>query len=408
MDFVYPYTEEQERFRKEVRSWLEENIPEEMKLPIDQDDFSEEMYEFWREKHKELAKKGWLYPTYPKEYGGGGLTGELETIIHEEFRRYRARGPFTADFVLPSLLVWGTEEQKQKFLIPLLTEEKVAWEKFTEPKSGSDLAGYKSKAVQDGDDWILNGSNVFVSGTGDTGPDWLYGPMRTDDDAPRHRNLGFFMIPVPSPGLEILNQTLVSGKEQHFIFLNNVRVPGDHLIGDDHSGWQVTNTALEREHGGSGSIFRKEAPVKNLVSYVQEKAQKRESPAGNPVLQQTAAAAYIEEHVADVFGRRTFWMYMSKSEMSWEGPSTQLHDRESAIRTVSRIRDVMGMYSLLGVREPLAPHGGAQEVHQRGSSALQHAAGSLNIAKVVLARRIGISRTRERAAPTPMTASQSS
>ena len=409
MDFENSYSQEQERFRKEVRTWLEKNIPAKMTLPIDRSEFNEEMYLFWKEKTKEMGAKGWLYPTYPKEYGGGGLTAEHETILEEEFRSYGARtGSFTADFVLPSLLVWGTEEQKQRFLAPILRGEMNAWQKFTEPKSGADLASYQSTAVRDGDEWVLNGSNVFCSTMGAPAPDWLYGPMLTDSDAPRHRNLGYFMIPYPTPGLELRSMNLLNGNDQCFVFLDNVRVPGDHLIGGDHDGWQVANTSLEKEHGGNGRAFPTDDPVDNLVSYMQEHLKKGSGPGGDPVSQQATAAAHIESHVDSLMEKRTYWMYQNGIEMSWEGPLTALHTRQYNLRNVARIRDVMGMYALLGTKEPGAPHGGAQEVYQRGSLIHQHGAGSLNINKVVVARRIGISRTKERAAPTPTTAGKQS
>ena len=404
MDFEYPYSEEQERFRKEVCTWLEENIPQEMRSPIDPADFTEEMYLFWKEKHKDLGAKGWLYPTYPKEYGGGELKGEHETIIQEEFHRYRVKGNFTVDVVLPALLVWGTEQQKQKFMAPILKGQKNAWQKFTEPKSGADLASYQSTAARDGDEWVLNGSNVFCSGLGSPVPDWIFGPMLTDPEAPRHRNLGYFIIPYPSPGLELKVMNTVDGHDLHFVYLDNVRVPGDHLIGDDREGWQVTNTSLEREHGGRGQAFHKDTVVDNLVSYMHKERQKGESPGGDPVSQQKTMDAHIEAHVDGLFAKRTYWMYQNRMEMSWEGPLNNLFGREYALRNVRRVRDVMGMYALLGTKEPAAPHGGAQEVNQRVSFIRQHGAGSLNIAKVVLARRIGISRTKERAAPTPATA----
>ena len=404
MDFEYPYSEEQERFRKEVRTWLEENIPQEMRSPTDPADFTEEMYLFWKEKHKELGAKGWLFPTYPKEYGGGGLAGEHETIIQEEFHHYRVKGNFTVDVVLPALLVWGTEEQRQKFLAPILRGQKNAWQKFTEPKSGADLASYQSTAARDGDEWVLNGSNVFCSGLGSPVPDWIFGPMLTDPEAPRHRNLGYFIIPYPSPGLELKVMNTVDGHDLHFVYLDSVRVPGDHLIGGDHEGWQVTNTSLEREHGGHGQAFHRDAVVDNLVRHMQGKRQKGESPEGDSVSQQKTVDAHIEAHVDGLFAKRTYWMYQSRVEMSWEGPLNNLFGRECALRNVKRVQDVMGMYALLGTKEPGAPHGGAQEVNQRVSFIRQHGAGSLNIAKVVLARRIGISRTKERAAPTPATA----
>ena len=112
MDFKLSYSMEQEDFRNEVRDWLEANIPEDMKAPVDRLDVTDALYIFWRDMHQQLAAKGWLYPTYPKEYGGGGLSGEQETILLEEFERARVLRGFTNPYIFPTLLVWGTEEQK--------------------------------------------------------------------------------------------------------------------------------------------------------------------------------------------------------------------------------------------------------------------------------------------------------
>ena len=406
MDFALPYTEEQERFRQEVRAWLEENIPEYMKDPIDGRDFTEEQYWFWREKHKELAAKGWLFPTFPTEYGGGGLSGDHETIIEEEFDRARVVPHFNGGDTLlfAILLVWGNEEQKQKWLVPLLKAEQIAWQKFTEPQSGADLANYQSRAVRDGDDWVLTGQNVFITGRGSPSPDWLFGPMLTDSDAPRHRNLGFFMIPNPSSGLDIREQNLLGGSDQHFVFLDNVLVPGDHLIGGDHQGWQVASTGLEQEHGGRGQAFTKDEVVDNLVTYVQGTKQNGGTLGNDPVVQQRTMDAYLDAHVGSLFAQRTYWMYTNRMEITYQGNETSVQHREYVLRNAIRAREVMGMHALLGTKEPGAPHGGAQEVSQRSLAGQNHAGGSSNIAKVVLARRIGISRTKERPAPTPATA----
>ncbi len=229
MDFEYKYTQEQQDFRQEVRSWLEKNIPEAMQAPVDRLDLSEEQYHFWRGMHQQLAAKGWLYPTYPQEYGGGGLSGEHETILLEEFERARVQRSFTNGLVFPTLLVWGTEEQKQKFLKPLLTAEKVAFQNFSEPNAGSDLASLQSRAVRDGDDWIITGQKTWISGHGEC--DYLFGPIVTDPDSPRHRNLGYFLIPSPLAGLEMRRLNLLTGHDQSFIFMDHVRVPGDHPRG---------------------------------------------------------------------------------------------------------------------------------------------------------------------------------
>ena len=397
-------TEEMEEFRKEVGAWLKQNVPEEMKTPVEEEDRSEERYHFWRQKNKELGAKGWLYPTFPKQYGGGGLSGDHLAVLRDTFEDYRAPYAHRPSYLAGVLLVWGTEEQRQKFLVPLVKGEMVGFIKYTEPHSGSDLSSYESTAVKDGDTWVLNGSNAFPGGHEDETNAVYFGPMLTDKEAPRHRNLGFFIIPYPTPGLTFKRMRLVHGEGQCFIYLGDVRVPADHLVGGDHQGWQVMGTALEQEHGGQGPSFHRDAPIDNILSYMQQHLKEGKSPGGDPVLQQIAIEAYIESHVDTLFAMRVRSMYHARMEMQWEGPMGFLYNRMHGIRNVGRIRDVMGMDTLVGPHDPLAPQGGAQDAYQRSSFILQHGAGSLNISKVVLARRIGISRTREQAAPTPATA----
>ena len=411
MDWALPYTPEQEEFRKEVRDWLGENIPEEMKDPVDARDFSKEHYLFWREKHRDMAAKGWLYPTFPKAYGGGGLSGDHETILDEEFSTARVVRAMNNQTGFPALLVWTTDEQKEKFLAPILKGEKIMWQKYTEPRSGADLASYTSRAVRDGDDWLLTGQNVFISGKprpewDAEGPDYLFGPMVTDDDAPRHRNMGYFMIPMPSEGLEVREMELLVGHDQHAIFMDNVRVPGDHLIGGDHQGWQVANTGLEQEHGGRGRAFPRDDVVDNLVAYARETERDGCVLGSDPVMQQTTMDNVIDAHVQSLLLQRTYWMYTNRMEVQYQGNLSNVHGRDSSLRITKRVRDVMGMYAMVDRNEPEVPFGGTQEVNQRSKAGQNHGAGSTNIARVILARRIGISRTPERPYPTAATATQ--
>ena len=402
MKFEQVYTPEQEQFRQEVRTWLEENVPADMAAPVDMENLTDELYTFARQLHVKLVEKGWLFPTMPKEYGGGGLTGEHETILEEEFNHKGVIRALTNGLVFPTLLVWGTEEQKRKFLVPLLKTEKVAFQGFTEPKGGADLAGLESRAVRDGDDWLITGTKCFVSGQGV--PDYIFGPMVTDPEAPRHRNLGFFLIPNPSPGLTIQKMNLVNGHSQHFIFMDDVRVAGDHLIGGDHQGWQVAGTTLEQEHGGRGQAFPRDRLVENMVSYVQETKRGEEGLGKDPLMQQVVLDGYLEAHIYNLLAQRDFWMYQNRMEMSYHGPESNVHSRVYSLRNGRRVREVMGLYAQLDGKDPRAPFEGQPNVYQRSVFARDHGAGSLNIAKVIVARRIGISRTQERAAPTPATA----
>ena len=246
MDFDYHYTEEQEKetFRREARAWLEENVPDDMTEPVDRNDLTDEQYAFARDLDRRLAEKGWLSPTTPAEYGGGGLSQEHAAIIAEEFFHKGLVSPVSGS-APPALVVWGTEEQKQEFLTPILKGEKTSVILLTEPKGGADLAALETRAVRDGDDWLITGAKCFISHR--RTPDLMFGPAITDPDSPRHRNLGYFVIPVPSPGLTLEKQDLLVGNEQLYIHMDNVRVPGRNLIGGDHQGWQVTQTALGDE-----------------------------------------------------------------------------------------------------------------------------------------------------------------
>jgi alkylation response protein AidB-like acyl-CoA dehydrogenase len=403
MDFAaLAYTEEQEKFRQEVRTWLAENVPQDMKDPIDGDDFTYDQFLFYRELWKKMGVKGWLFPTFSKEYGGGGLTGDHEVIINEEMAYAGAKPCTSRSLIFQTLLVWGTEEQKKKFLPELLSGEKIAFQKLTEPQGGADLASISSRATRDGDDWILNGQNVFIGDPYDV--EYLAGPMVTDPDAPRHRNLGYFMIPVPSEGLELKEMKLLPSSRKQAIFLDNVRVPGDHLIGGANQGWQVMGTHLEFEHGGRGRAVPKDEATDHLVEYVRGTTHNGSTLGNDPVVQQTTMDAVLEAHVQRLFLQRTYWMYQNRIDIQHEGNLANVHGRESGLRNARRVREIYGMDSFLGVRDGSAPHGGAQEVSQRAAAGQRHAAGSTNIAKVILARRIGISRTQERAAPTASTA----
>ena len=402
MDFAYKYTQEQEDFREEVRSWLSENIPAEMQAPVDRNKMSEKQYLFWRDMHKTLAQKGWLFPTYPKEYGGGGLNGEQETILLEEFRKAKVVGSFTNGLVFPTLLVWGDEHQKETLLKPLLSAEKIAFQNFSEPNAGSDLASLQCRAVRDGDDWLITGQKIWISGMGE--PDFLFGPMLTDPDAPRHRNLGYFLVPFPAKGLTMERMDLLSGDDQSVFFFDEVRVPGDHLIGGENQGWQVTQTTLEIEHGGRGQAVPLDGAMENLLKYVKN-TDKEGAPLGDdPVVQQVAMSAYIDSHVDGLLNMRNLAMYRARQEMSYEGSQTLMFGKVYRIENADRSRDIMGMYSVCGSSEPRAPFGGQPEIYQRSSLVGAHPAGTIEIQKVIISRRIGISRTRERAAATPSTA----
>ena len=414
MDFDYHYSTEQETFRAEVRDWLNTNVPKEREHPIDTKVMDRETFDWYSEFRKKLGAKGWLHPMYPTEYGGGGLTAEHNVVIQEELQAQNLPPWHDNPFDLPALMVWGTEEQKKEFLTPRLRGEKIGWQLFTEPGAGSDLASLKTRAIRDGDDWVITGEKVFVGS--DYGyeseetkvPDELsmgelFTLAVTDPNAPRHRNMGFFYVPGDAPGVTAQTLDLLIGHGKRQVYLDNVRVPAERVIGGENQGWQVAQTSLEIEHGGGGSPVPRDHTVTKFLDWVRVsgKGQDRH-------MQQVAMDAFIDAEIGRLIQVRNFWMYSAHQEMTFHGSQNSLWRKESQLRIADAMREVMGMDALLDFRDSRASHDGEFEHFQRESLAGAHPGGTIEVQKVIVARRIGVSRTKERAAATPSTMNQAS
>ena len=209
--------------------------------PADPVDLTEEQYQKRRDLGRRLGAKGWLWPTADPQYGGGGLSLDHSVVIEEEMDSYGLTVPPYYDsggrLGGASIMVWGTEEQKQQFLPPILKGEVRTWQLLSEPEAGSDLANVKTTAERDGDDYVINGQKIYVGSS--LGCDMVWTLTRTDTEAPRHQNLGWFMIPSDLPGITIQPMDLIiSGGEggagsgvKNTVYFDNVRVPATHLIG---------------------------------------------------------------------------------------------------------------------------------------------------------------------------------
>lgn len=282
MDFeVYQEdTPEQASFRREVRIWLESNVSSSRRTETEASRAAEraqELEQQRREFRRRLGAQGWLVPTWPKEYGGGGLSASHAATINEELAR--AGAPSIGDQGMnrfgPACLVHGTEEQKKEWLGQIARGEILVSWVCTEPDAGSDLASIKTRAVRDGDDYVVSGSKQFISGVDD--PDYLFTIVNTDVNAPRHENLSTILIPASLPGITIQRMDLIAmqdyGGGQHFIYFDNVRVPAGYLVGAHNKGWTVANTTLEVEHGGEGTPGGAEGRgglLNRVISYLKD------------------------------------------------------------------------------------------------------------------------------------------
>ena len=398
MDFKVQYTSEQETFRQEVRAWMEENavMPDELgKRSLDEMGTTRDQWNWLRAFTSKLGHKGWLYPTLPTQYGGGGLKHDQAVIIAEEMEKYDVR-PTTGSGTIatPGLYVYGTEQQKQEFLKPILQGDAYGWQAWTEPDAGVDLAAIKTRATKDGDDFIINGTKMFISGLFE--PEWFTLLAVTDPDAPRHANLGQFWMPTNLPGITWEFQDLINNGGQHFVYFDDVRVSRKYLIGGENEGWRVTQSGLEIEHGAAGN-----ATYRNLVTYDVMDAWREgqlNSLAHGDKAREHLVTAYIRANVNRLLSTRNSWMFNSRLEQTYEGPQSLNNGRETRIRTAEDMLNLLGQYAL--VNDPEFPLGEALEHGQRHGLMSTHAAGSYEIDKVIIARRIGLSRTKDVAAPT--------
>jgi alkylation response protein AidB-like acyl-CoA dehydrogenase len=406
MDFEPTYTPEQEEFRQEVRQWLKENVSSDITHPPDSINITEEQYQLRRALGRKLGEKGWLWATAPEEYGGGGLSLDHAVVIEEEVDSYGLTVPPYYDsggrLGGASIMVWGTEEQKQAFLPPIFRGEVRTWQLLTEPEAGSDLANAKMSADRDGDEYVINGQKIYVGSS--LGADYMWTITCTDNEAPRHQNLGWFMIPADLPGITIQPMDLlISGGEagagsgvKNTVFFDNVRVPAFNLIGGENEGWKVATTHLELEHGTGGRIARNWL-VDHLFEYCRENKRNGQPLTKDPEVRDKLIDIYVEAEIARLFNLRNYWMRHSKADITYEGPQASYWRKMSGLRMSQSILDILGP-SALTYDSQWGAADGHVEAHQRSAIVAIHPGGTADIQKLIMARRIGIGReVREKA-----------
>ena len=253
MDFsLQQDTPEISEFRQEVRAWLVEHMKGSEHLRWSGNWSTRENgeeYKFRRGLAGKLGAKRWLFPTYPEKFGGGGMSLDHQFVLETEIDRYGlSLGSVfytLSRLVAPAVMKFGTEEQKAEFLPPMTRGELAVWQVLTEPQGGSDVANCQTKAIRDGDDYIVNGQKVLVGHH--LPPDYLWTFVCTNPAGKRHENLGWLYIPATLPGITIQHMHLMMGIK-NAVFFDNVRVPAKYLVGGENNGWKVANSYLELEH----------------------------------------------------------------------------------------------------------------------------------------------------------------
>ncbi|KAA0234171.1 MAG: acyl-CoA dehydrogenase [Actinobacteria bacterium] len=301
MDLTYPA--EAEDFRQEIRAWLEENLPEgwfDDGFEMDQAE-RERFNKEWPEK---LHEGGWICASWPVEYGGKGLSLIESVVLSEEFHNAGApmRGDFFGDTLVgPTILQWGSEEQKKEFIPGILSGE-IAWcQGFSEPDAGSDLASLKTTAVLDGDEWVINGQKIWT--TQAQWADYIFVLCRTDPEAPKHKGISYLLCPMKQPGIEV-RPIVQPDRTAEFneVFFTDARCPKDNVVGGVNEGWKVAMTTLGFERGTSATTgYRRfESELNYIISKARENGRIHDG-----LVRQRLAHAYSKVQIMRINGYRT-------------------------------------------------------------------------------------------------------
>ena len=250
-----------------IRGWLEQYVPRDLRIPPDGKPLDAETQLRVKDFRRLLGAQGWLAPTWPREYGGGGLSPAFAEVIQEEIQQLTLPSMGDNSRWIPAMMAWGTEEQKHRYVLPALRGETITWQAFNEPRSGSDLASIGAQAVLDGDEYVISGQKAFITGRFD--PDYLWTLAVTDPDRPRRLNLGILMVDATSPGISIKTQRMLAGSERT-VTLENVRAHKDCLVGLPTQGWEIAQTILEEERGGYAFRTNEDATIQSIRQFLQQ------------------------------------------------------------------------------------------------------------------------------------------
>ena len=383
----FRFTPEEDAFRDELRQFLSQELPDDW-VGVEQDDGDDETWEFTLKMRKKLAAKGWLTMSWPKEYGGQGASPMQQLIFAEEIAYHRAPGRdiFGIRMLAPTLMMYGTEEQKREYLPPIARGE-VQWcQGYSEPEAGSDLASLKTRAVEDGDDFIVNGAKIWTSLAHRA--DHMMLLARTDPESPKHRGISFLLADMASPGVTV--RPIVDMSDRHrfnMVTFDDVRVPKRNLVGELNRGWYVGATLLDFERSAVEYSAGARRALEDLVQFCKETNRNGLPMAEDPVVRRNLADMAIEVEVSRLMSYRVAWLQNRGEVPNKEASMAKLLGTELQQRVAKVGTSILGLYGQLAPESKYAPLQGRFEQMALTSVSATIAAGTSEIQRSIIATR---------------------
>ena len=344
----FGFTAEEEFFRQEVRSFLEKELPLEHDLAVinpAEDRYRDGVWELQKVMARKFGEKGWLTLGWPKEYGGRESSPFLGAILQEEIHYRGAPGwdGFTVGMLAPTIIRFGSEEQKRKHLLPIACGERFWCEGFSEPETGSDLASIQTSAREDGDNLVINGRKLWTSGAHKA--DWCFLLVRTDPAPPKkHMGITFLLLDMKTPGITVRVITdMGGGGNLCEVFFDEVRVHRENILGQKDQGWEVAMTLLDFERGlDMGPIATMRRIFEMLVQYLRE-----EGRGANPLVRQQLANIEIEIETARLLSYRGAWLASQGLPTTAQVSMSKAFSYEAQQRAANAAMKLLGSYGQL-------------------------------------------------------------
>ncbi|HEU5320982.1 MAG TPA: acyl-CoA dehydrogenase family protein [Methylomirabilota bacterium] len=390
MDFSL--TPDQQAFRERVRAWLNGNIPREWRLVSGADIPRPEAYDLLRRWQRQLYDAGFIGLTWPVEYGGRGLTFMEEMILHEEMALQKAPPVLNilgVGMAGPTIIAYGTEAQKKRYPAKILSCEEIWCQGYSEPNAGSDLASLQTRAVKDGEHWVVNGQKVWTSLA--HAADWMMLLARTDPEAPKHKGITYFLLDMHAPGVTVKPLKQITGDaEFNEVFLDNVRVHDSQVLGGVNNGWAVGLTTLmyERLALGFGLQVRLRIGVDNLLELARRMEKDGRVITKDPVMRQKLAQLWIDTECLKYTGARAITKLLRGELPGPEASTGKMGWVETHQRLQELAMEIQGPYAQLARGSDRAVDGGLWQHSFLRSRANSIEGGTTEIQKNIIGERV--------------------
>jgi 3-oxocholest-4-en-26-oyl-CoA dehydrogenase alpha subunit len=378
----FSLTPEQEAFQKRVRQFIHEHLTPQLREEVEREQYA--IGPLGKKFVRLMGQQGWLGIGWPTEYGGQGRGAIDQWLFLEEMALENLpTGGLTLNSAGPTLMRVGSEQQKQEYLPRILAGEIEFAIGYTEPNAGSDLASLQTRAVREGDSYVINGQKIYTSAAHHSTHIWLL--ARTDPKAPKHRGLSIFIVPNDAPGVTIRPLETMGSERSNEVFFEDARIPAANLVGEENRGWYYVTMALDFERLMPHTRTRRY--LEHLIEYAKNTVVDGRPLSKHPQVRVALARLAVEIELLRLFSIRCAWMIEHGQVPNAEASVFKIYMSELNGRIAIAAQNIMGPYATLGAGDSLAPQEGRLEKLYRSFPLYKFAGGTNEVMRNIIAQR---------------------